>query len=107
AAKLFVTTTAQSLMTGQCSTALTFERRDQFDNSIIVPSALAVALSGTGGISFYASAGCSGATIASTQILANAASVTVFFKSPAPNTQSVTGAGAGVPTPGTQQENIS
>lgn len=110
AAKLVVTTTAQTLLTGQCSGALTFERRDVFDNAITagtLPVALGATGSGSAGIQFFPAAGCgAGTAIGATSIVSPSSIVTVFFRSTAPGMPTLSGTGTGVPTAGTQAQTI-
>ena len=106
--RLVFTTAPQTLVAGTCSGAATVEALDVHGNVAPVAGLTNVALSaapGTG-FAFFDTAGCGGAPVASVDLAAGAATKTFWFRGTASGTETVTAAGAGIPTVATQAETI-
>lgn len=71
-----------TLTAGSCG-AYTLSLLDAQQNLASTGSSTAIALSGNGSGAFYGDSGCTGVTIASASIGANASSTTIYFKDPA------------------------
>ncbi|MBK7859377.1 MAG: hypothetical protein IPJ65_12295 [Archangiaceae bacterium] len=105
AAKLVVLTAPQTLLTGQCSGALTVERRDAFDNPITAQAALTVTFTGGNGLAFFTGPTCMTGT-GTAPIAMGSSTVTVYFRGTAPGMPQVTVLGAGSPVSQTEVINV-
>jgi hypothetical protein len=84
-------TPAQNIAPGTCSSAVTLQPRDAFDNPASVPAETSVELLATpkGGVTFYARSDCKGAPITSASIPAGGDSASFYFKGRLPRTVTI------------------
>ena len=85
------TTPPQSVAAGACSSAVTMQARDAFDNPASVPAATSVQLLATpaGGVTFYERPDCKGAAITRATLPASADSASFYFKGRRPRTVNI------------------
>ena len=85
------TTPPQSVATGTCSSAVTVQARDAFDNPASVPATTSVQLLATpaGGVTFHERPDCKGAAITWATLPATTDSAIFYFKGRRPRTVSI------------------
>ncbi len=106
--RLVFTSAPQSVTAGACSAPATLEARDAYGNIAPVAALTSVALSGApaAGFELFDAAGCGGAPVASLGVAAGGSGTTFWFRGTASGPVTVTAAGAGIPTPATQIEDV-
>ena len=105
--QLVFTSSAQTLVSGACSSAAQLEVRDSYGNVSPVQSATAVSLSALpANLTFYSGSGCSGASVTSISVPSGQSTGTFSFKGVLASSPVVTASGAGIATPATQTETI-
>jgi hypothetical protein len=102
------TSTAQTLAAGICSATVTLQSHDLYDNGAPVAALTAVALAAapSSGFVFYAGAGCSGAPVASIDLLAGASSVVFSFRATAAGSITFTADAIGLAPAPSQVETV-
>lgn len=89
ASKLAFTSSAQTLTAGQCSSVVTVESQDSFNNPSTVPTNTTLSLGGTGGLTYYSTSDCSGGPITSVSLLTGTSQAGFYFRTNTSGTPSI------------------
>ena len=91
--KLFILTSSQTLSAGVCSSSVTVQSQDSYNNPVNVSAALTVNLGGA--LTFYGDPAC-GNSLAAISIAAGGNSTSLYFKGTAAGTPSLTASASGL-----------